>query len=99
MRALRRRPCGRRRSVYLQLRVHVLRGLLGRYGPRLPQLRWGVGAPSQEGDGVILHDNLSSGNGYKVRLLLAQLGLPFERIEYEIDLTEEGTEQFELAST
>ena len=48
---------------------------------------------------MILHDNLSSGNGYKVRLLLAQLGLPFERIEYEIDLTEEGTEQFELAST
>jgi glutathione S-transferase len=33
---------------------------------------------------VILHDNLSSGNGYKVRLL-AQLGLPFERIEYDID--------------
>ena len=32
-----------------------------------------------------LHDNLSSGNGYKVRLLLTQLGLPFERIEYDID--------------
>ena len=28
-----------------------------------------------------LHDNLSSGNGYKVRLLLAQLGLPYERVE------------------
>jgi glutathione S-transferase len=28
-----------------------------------------------------LHDNMSSGNGYKVRLLLAQLGVPFERVE------------------
>ncbi len=35
-----------------------------------------------------LHDNLSSGNGYKVRLLLTQLGLPFERIEYDIDAGE-----------
>jgi len=32
-----------------------------------------------------LHDNLTSGNGYKVRLLLAQLGIPYERIEYDID--------------
>lgn len=32
-----------------------------------------------------LHDNLSSGNAYKVRLLLTQLGIPFERIEYDID--------------
>ena len=31
-----------------------------------------------------LHDYLSSGNGYKVRLLLTQLGVPFERIEYDI---------------
>ncbi len=31
-----------------------------------------------------LHDYLPSGNGYKVRLLLAQLGIPFERIEYDI---------------
>ena len=30
---------------------------------------------------VRLHDNLSSGNGYKVRLLLAQIGVPYERIE------------------
>ena len=36
-----------------------------------------------------LHDNLSSGNGYKVRLLLAQLGIPFKRIEY--DITTGGT--------
>ena len=32
-----------------------------------------------------LHDNLSSGNGFKVRLLLTQLGIPFERVEYDID--------------
>ena len=41
-----------------------------------------------------LHDNLSSGNGYKVRLLLAQLGLPFERIEYDIDRAETRTPEF-----
>jgi glutathione S-transferase len=32
-----------------------------------------------------LHDYLQSGNGYKVRLLLTQLDIPFERIEYDID--------------
>jgi len=32
-----------------------------------------------------LHDNASSGNAYKVRLLLAQLGRKFERIEYDTD--------------
>jgi glutathione S-transferase len=37
---------------------------------------------------IRLHDNLSSGNGYKVRLLLAQLGAPFERVEYDIDRAE-----------
>jgi glutathione S-transferase len=41
-----------------------------------------------------LHDNLSSGNGYKVRLLLAHLGLPFERIEYDIDRDETRTARF-----
>jgi Glutathione S-transferase, N-terminal domain len=41
-----------------------------------------------------LHDNLSSGNGYKVRLLLAQLGVPFERIEYDIDRGETRTPEF-----
>jgi glutathione S-transferase len=34
---------------------------------------------------IRLHDNLSSGNGYKVRLLLAHLGITFERVEYDID--------------
>jgi len=31
-----------------------------------------------------LYDNLFSGNGYKVRLLLTQLGVAFERIELDI---------------
>jgi glutathione S-transferase len=43
---------------------------------------------------VILHDNLSSGNGYKIRLLLAQLNVPFERIEYDIDRGETRTPGF-----
>lgn len=41
-----------------------------------------------------LHDNLSSGNGYKVRLLLTQLGVPFQRIEYDIDVGETRTPEF-----
>ena len=43
---------------------------------------------------MILHGNLSSGNGYKVRLLLRQLDLPFERIEYDIDHGETRTPHF-----
>lgn len=35
-----------------------------------------------------LHDNITSGNGYKVRLLLTLLGIPFTRIEYDIDRSE-----------
>lgn len=31
-----------------------------------------------------LYDTLISGNGYKVRLLLSQLGVPFERVEMDI---------------
>jgi glutathione S-transferase len=41
-----------------------------------------------------LHDNLSSGNAYKVRLLLTQLGIPFERIEYDIDNWATRTPEF-----
>jgi glutathione S-transferase len=41
-----------------------------------------------------LHDNLSSGNGFKVRLLLAQLGRPYQRIEYDIDQRETRTPAF-----
>jgi len=41
-----------------------------------------------------LHDNLASGNGYKVRLLLAQLDIPFERVEYDIDTGETRAPEF-----
>jgi glutathione S-transferase len=41
-----------------------------------------------------LYDSLSSGNAYKVRLLLAQLALPFERIEIDIDRGETRTPEF-----
>jgi glutathione S-transferase len=43
---------------------------------------------------IRLHDNLSSGNGYKVRLLLAQLDIPFERVEYDIDTSETRAPEF-----
>ena len=33
---------------------------------------------------VVLYDCLFSGNGYKVRLVLTQLGIPFERVEVDI---------------
>lgn len=33
---------------------------------------------------LTLHDNLGSGNAYKVRLLLSHLGRPFRRIEYDV---------------
>jgi glutathione S-transferase len=41
-----------------------------------------------------LHDYLPSGNGYKVRLLMTQLGIPFERIEYNITEGETRTPEF-----
>jgi glutathione S-transferase len=41
-----------------------------------------------------LYDFLPSGNGYKVRLLLTQLGLPFERVELNILQGETRTPQF-----
>ncbi|HEX5915526.1 MAG TPA: glutathione S-transferase N-terminal domain-containing protein, partial [Rubrobacter sp.] len=43
---------------------------------------------------VRLHDYLPSGNGYKVRLLLAQLGTPFQRIEYDITSGETRTPEY-----
>jgi glutathione S-transferase len=43
---------------------------------------------------VRLHDYLLSGNGYKVRLLLTQLGIPFQRIEYDITRDETRTPAF-----
>ncbi len=41
-----------------------------------------------------LYDYLESGNGYKVRLLLTQLSLPFERIELDIVKGETRTPEF-----
>ncbi len=41
-----------------------------------------------------LYDYLESGNGYKVRLLLHQLGLPFERVELDILRGETRTPAF-----
>jgi glutathione S-transferase len=41
-----------------------------------------------------LYDYLESGNGYKVRLLLTQLGIPFERIELDIIRGETRTAEF-----
>ena len=41
-----------------------------------------------------LFDYLSSGNAYKVRLLLTQLGIPFERIEVDILKGESRTPAF-----
>jgi glutathione S-transferase len=43
---------------------------------------------------VRLHDYLPSGNGYKVRLLLTQLGIPFQMIEYDITSGETRTPEF-----
>lgn len=41
-----------------------------------------------------LYDYLPSGNGYKVRLLLTQLGIPFERVELDILRGETRTPAF-----
>ncbi|MHC5728082.1 MAG: glutathione S-transferase N-terminal domain-containing protein, partial [Nostoc sp.] len=43
---------------------------------------------------VRLHDFLPSGNGYKIRLLLTQLGMPFERVELNILKGETRTPEF-----
>ncbi len=41
-----------------------------------------------------LYDDMISGNGYKVRLLLAQLGLPFEYVDVDIKKGESRTDDF-----
>jgi glutathione S-transferase len=43
---------------------------------------------------IRLYDYLPSGNGYKVRLALTQLGIPFERIELDIVKGETRTPGF-----
>ena len=46
------------------------------------------------GNRMHLYDNLDSGNGYKVRLLLAQLSLDYRRTELDIDRGETRTPAF-----
>ena len=41
-----------------------------------------------------LYDYYDSGNGYKVRLLLAQLGIPYEYVETDIMKGETRTPEF-----
>ncbi len=43
---------------------------------------------------LVLHDNLGSGNAYKVRLLLTHLGQPFQRMEYDVTKAETRTAEF-----
>ncbi len=43
---------------------------------------------------LTLHDFMGSGNGYKVRLLLAQLGLPYRLVECDILKGETRTPEF-----
>jgi glutathione S-transferase len=41
-----------------------------------------------------LYDNLDSGNGYKCRLVMTQLGIPFERVELDIFANATRTPEF-----
>lgn len=43
---------------------------------------------------IKLYDHLASGNGYKIRLLLSRLAIPFERIELDINAGETRTAEF-----
>ena len=43
---------------------------------------------------LTLHDNITSGNGYKVRLVLHQLGIPFELVLLDILKGETRTPAF-----
>jgi len=43
---------------------------------------------------LTLYDSLVSGNAYKVRLLLTQLGIPFERVEVDLRSGETRTPAF-----
>ncbi|WP_066381472.1 MULTISPECIES: glutathione S-transferase family protein [unclassified Anabaena] len=45
-------------------------------------------------ENIILYDFLPSGNGYKIRLLLTQMGIPFERVEVNILQGESRTAEF-----
>src|SRR3954463_14212351 len=57
--------------------------------------RVGIGRTAEVEQGMLrLHDNASSGNAYKARLLLAQLGQAYERLEYDIDRGATRTPEF-----
>jgi glutathione S-transferase len=43
---------------------------------------------------LVLYDYLASGNGYKVRLLLHQLDVPYQRIELDIERGQTRTPEF-----
>jgi glutathione S-transferase len=43
---------------------------------------------------MILYDNLSSGNAYKVRLLLAHLGMDYIRVDLDIDTGDTRTPEY-----
>lgn len=43
---------------------------------------------------LTLYDYLDSGNGYKCRLILALLGIPYTRVELDLDKGETRTPQF-----
>jgi glutathione S-transferase len=58
-------------------------------------LQYGASSPRFGGGALLrLYDYLESGNGYKVRLLLSQLGVPFERVELDITRGETRTPEF-----
>src|SRR6201991_761722 len=52
--------------------------------------------PIEAGEGQMhrLYDSAISGNAYKVRLLLHHLGIPFERIEFNVDDGSTRTPEF-----
>ena len=43
---------------------------------------------------LILHDNIESGNAYKIRLLLTLLGIDFKTIQYDVTKGETRTDDF-----
>lgn len=43
---------------------------------------------------LILHDNIESGNAYKIRLLLSFLEIPFKTIQYDVVTGETRTKDF-----
>jgi glutathione S-transferase len=63
-------------------------------GERDEGARHQSGKLSGDSSKLKLYDYLDSGNAYKVRLVLAHLNVPFERIELDIDAGETRTREF-----